>query len=397
VIIEFASRILASGVFAILAAFAARRLIFLFTLLRPVERHQAANSLYRPDVLILVPARDESASLPALVAALDKLDYPPDKLHTILINDGSTDSTGELMATAAARRPNWRALNLPATVGKAQALNLALAELNFGEIVYIFDVDHRPQPDCLRIAVAAFADSGVAGVSGRTIASNSLASPAAFYSAVEAMVHQLITMRGKDLLRLGPALLGSNNGYRRAALAQVGNFRPGAFLEDSDLTLALHRAGYITRFIPDAVSFHQAPASLRGYVRQHLRWGRGFNEVARTHLRSLMTDRSLSWPMRFELAIFSVGYLDRLALLVAIALALTGLSRPLMLWGIALSLGLPLSQILAAFIFDRARPGMWLRLPLVPLFFVLDAATAAWAMAATLLNRPRVWSKTERV
>jgi cellulose synthase/poly-beta-1,6-N-acetylglucosamine synthase-like glycosyltransferase len=233
-------------------------------------------------------------------------------------------------------------------------------------------------------------------VSGRTIAGNALASPAAFYSAVESMVHQLITMRGKDVLKLGPALLGSNNGYRRSALAEVGGFRPGAFLEDSDLTLSLHRAGYTTRFIPDAVSFHQAPTSIRGYVRQHLRWGRGFNDVARTHLKLLITNDSLSLPMRLELAIFSVGYLDRLALLAALIFAIFGIARPLMLLGLGLGLGLPLVQILAAFIFDRVLLGMWLRLPFVPLFFVLDAATAVWAMAATLLNLPRIWSKTER-
>lgn len=392
-IIELALRLLAAGVFAVLAVFAARRVIFLFTLLLA---KRIDDSLYTPTVLLLIPARDESVALPDLFVALDKLDYPGNKLRVVLINDDSTDATGEVAATAAAGRDNWHVLNLPANVGKAQALNLALTEHANGDIIYIFDVDHRPQPDCLRKAVSAFADSRVAGVSGRTIADNAQASPAAFYGAVESLVHQLITMRGKDVLKLGPALLGSNNGYRRSALAQVGGFRPGAFLEDSDLTLALHRAGYVTRFVPDAVSFHQAPISVRGYIRQHLRWGRGFNDVARTHLTSLITDNSLSLPMRIELAIFSVGYLDRLALLLALALALFDVSRPLMLWGVALSLGLPLIQILAAFIFDRARPGMWLRLPFVPFFFVLDAATAVWAMAATLLNLPRVWSKTER-
>ncbi|MEK7324804.1 MAG: hypothetical protein AAB217_06055, partial [Chloroflexota bacterium] len=110
-----------------------------------------------------------------------------------------------------------------------------------------------------------------------------------------------------------------------------------------------------------------------------------------------ITNYSLSLPMRIELAIFSVGYLDRLALLAAIVFAIFGIARPLMLLGLGLGLGLPLVQILAAFIFDRARLGMWLRLPFVPLFFVLDAVTAVWAMAATLLNLPRIWSKTERV
>lgn len=379
---------------AVLLIFAARRFVFLLTLFRPQPALAVTQSL--PAILLLIPIRDESASLPALFESLDGLEYPRQLLQVLLIDDGSTDESPQLMDKAVTGRSTWRVLHLPVSVGKAQALNKALAESNFGDLVYIFDADHRPRPDCLRVAAGAFADPRVAGVSGRTIAANALTSPAAYYSAVEGLVHQLVTMRGKDILRLGPALLGSNNGYRRVALAQVGGFRPGAFLEDSDLTLALHRAGYATRFIPQALSTHRAPSTVRGYIRQHARWGRGFNDVARAHTGAVLSDGRLSIPMRIELALFSLGYLDRSALLAAILLAALSIARAPLLWGIGLSLTLPMAQIVAAFIFDRAPWAMWLRLPLVPLFFALDAATATWALAATLLGLPRVWSKTER-
>lgn len=379
---------------AVLLLFAARRFVFLLTLFRPQLAFAVTPSL--PTILLLIPIRDESASLPALFESLDGLEYPDELLQVLLIDDGSTDESSQLMDSAVRERSGWRVLHLPVNVGKAQALNTALAGEAFGEIVYIFDADHRPRQDCLRVAASAFADPRVAGVSGRTIPSNALASPAAYYSAVEALVHQLVTMRGKDILRLSPALLGSNNGYRRAALAQVGGFRRGAFLEDSDLTLAFHRAGYTTRFIPQAVSTHRVPSTARGYVRQHARWGRGFNDVARAHTGAVLSDGRLSIPMRIELALFSLGYLDRLAFLAAILLAAFGVARLPLLIGIGLSLILPLAQIVGAFIFDRAPWAMWLRLPLLPLFFALDAATAAWALTATLLDLPRVWSKTER-
>lgn len=386
---------LALAVFVTLAVFSARRLLFTLSLVRSQPPLPDPQNL--PSILLVVPVYDESETLPALFAALDRLDYDQDKLKVALISDGSTDDTAQVMTAACEFRPNWQSIALPNNVGKSQALNIALGKCDFGEIAYIFDVDHRPRPDCLRRAAAAFANPRVAGVSGRTVPANALASPAAFYAAVELMVHQLITMRGKDVLALGPALLGSNNGYRRSALAEVGGFRPGAFLEDSDLTLSFYRAGYITRFILQAVSYHQVPQTVSGYIRQHLRWGRGFNEVARTHLSSLLADSRLSLLMRLELAIFSVGYLDRLALLAAILFAILGIFRPLMSLGIALALVLPFIQIIATLIFDRAPPGMWIRLPLTPAFFVLDAATAVWAMVATLLNLPRVWYKTERV
>jgi cellulose synthase/poly-beta-1,6-N-acetylglucosamine synthase-like glycosyltransferase len=253
----------------------------------------------------------------------------------------------------------------------------------------------------LRLIAAAFADARVAGVSGQMRVANALTSPAAYYAAIESLVNQFITMRSKDILRLGPALLGSNNTYRRSALQAVNGFRAGAFLEDSDLTVMLHRAGYITRYLPQAISYHHAPITLVGYIRQHLRWGRGFNDVTRTHLGAVLTDARLPWPMRIELGMFSLGYLDRLALLGVIALlffnwlfALT--FHVLLFTGISLSLGLPLLHILAVLHYDRAPLAMWLRLPLVPLFFALDAAVAVYSALASILNRPRQWHPTER-
>lgn len=388
------------ALFTILAVFAIRRLIFLLTLLRAQPPLTDPDTL--PDVLILVPARDEQASLPGLVAALDALDYPRERLQVVLIDDGSTDETGARMAAAAAARPGWRVVRLPRNVGKPQALNLALARHDFGEIVYVFDVDHRPQPDCLRRAVRAFADPRVAGVSGRTRPRNALVSPVAFYAAIESLVHQLVTVRGKDRLGLGPPLLGSNNGYRRTALMAVGGFRPGAFLEDSDLTLSLHLAGHTTRYVPEAVATLEVPFTIAGFARQHLRWGRGFNDVARAHLPALRRDRRLSLPMRLELALFSLGYLDRLALLGMLAVLVlsrwTGAGPAVtMAWiGIGLNLGLPFVQIVAALAFDRAPRAYWLRLPWVPVFFALDAGVAVWSLALTVLDRPRTWTRTER-
>ncbi len=386
--------ILSFTTLSILLLFTLRRLLFLLILLASSPSSPSFPSF---PVLLLIPARNESQTLPQLFGSLDALDYPKELLQVVLINDGSTDNTLALMIQAASARNNWHVLDLEKNVGKAQALNLALQKYSFGEIVYIFDADHRPQKDCLRVAVSAFNDPKVAGVSGRTIPSNTSSSPSAYYSTIESLVHQLVTMRGKDILRLGPALLGSNNGYRRAALNQVGGFRAGAFLEDSDLTLTLHRAGYLTRFIPNAISFHQAPFTLRGFIRQHLRWGRGFNDVARAHLFDLLRDSRLSLLMRLELALFSLGYLDRLALLLTLVLIVfpTDL-RPLLIGGVTVSLALPFIQIIAALVYDRASLAMWIRLPLVIPFFFLDIAIAVSAMAITLLNRPRLWHPTER-
>jgi cellulose synthase/poly-beta-1,6-N-acetylglucosamine synthase-like glycosyltransferase len=238
-------------------------------------------------------------------------------------------------------------------------------------------------------------------VNGLTRVVNPLVSPSAFYATVESYTNQLLTMRAKDRLGLAPALLGSNCAYRRELLSTLGGFRIGAFSEDSDLTVTFYREGYRIRFAQDAVSTQQVPESMDGYLKQHIRWGRGLNDVAKVHAWKVLTDRKLSLPLRVELLLFTAGYLDRLALLSALLLlvfsSLIGSALVLPLLGVILfSLATPLGQIVALFLKERMGMAMWIRLPLLPIFFAIDIFAAIRSMLDTLLNQPRLWTKTKR-
>jgi len=390
-------------VVAILLVFSIRRLIFTLAILPGSDQGSTSGLLgqpYLPEVLILVPCRDEVGMIPDLCQALSGLDYPSEKLQVVLIDDGSVDGTGQSMEEQSVSRPGWHVLKFANNKGKADSLNSALACFSFGEIIYIFDADHRPKADVIRRAAGYFYAPQVAAVTGFTQVLNPVASPSAFYSTVESYVNQLVTMRAKDRLGLAPALLGSNCAYRREPLIACGGFRYGALSEDSDLTVTFYRAGYRVRFMEDAVSYQQVPQSMDGYVKQHIRWGRGLNDVARVHSLETLKDRKLPGALRLELLLFTAGYLDRLALMSAILLA--GLSYLLegplflLLLIILFSLAMPLVQIVVLFFRERVDAAMWIRLPLVPVFFAIDIFAAMRAMWDTLLNQPRLWSKTER-
>lgn len=393
---------------ALLTLFNVRRLIFTLAALKPAPGRLPYSSSHIPhSVLILVACRNEAETLPGLIDSLARLEYPPERLRVALIDDGSTDGTRALTDLTAENHRGWWSIRFDTSRGKAQALNDALAQIAFGDVIAVYDADHRPEPKSLKRLIAAFDDPSVAGASGRAIPANATASLPAYYATAESLVHQLITMRAKDRLDLAPALLGSNCAYRRSALMEAGGFRPGALLEDSDLTLAFARRGYRLRFVPDSTARHQVPETAEGYVRQHLRWARGFNDVARDHAGAALLDQRLPLRLRIELALFSLGYVDRLALLAGLALKVVGSKprssdegrqtkdEPL---GTVLKIGLlmPLLQIAAALLIDRAPKAMWFRLPAVPLLFGLDILVAMRAMIESLLNRPRMWTKTQR-
>jgi cellulose synthase/poly-beta-1,6-N-acetylglucosamine synthase-like glycosyltransferase len=394
-------RLVALPIVLILVVFNLRRLLLTLAIFFAPRRRVLASTVPLPTVLILVPCRNEGSVLGGMGAALERLDYPCEKYRVVLVDDGSTDGTRARMQSLVAAHDNYALVAMPESVGKARALNAALAQHSFGEMIYIFDADHRPLPNAIRVAMRYFSEDSVAGVSGRTIPSNGLASPSAYYTTVESYVNQMLTMRAKDRLDLAPAMLGSNCAYRRRALEQCGGFPPGAFLEDSELTMRLCRAGYRLRFAEDAIAYQQVPQTAAGYLRQHARWGRGFNDIARNHALGLVRDSSVKPLLRLELLMFALGYLDRLALLGAGVFSILSLLLPNIVRfprGIlSLALGMPLIQIILLFAEQRVGAPMWVRLPFVPLFFALDILAALRAMLDSILNRARVWTTTERV
>jgi cellulose synthase/poly-beta-1,6-N-acetylglucosamine synthase-like glycosyltransferase len=347
------------------------------------------------------------------------LDYPRDQMRGVIVDDGSTDDTANVALSLASSRPWAQVESLTKNVGKAQALNQSLTPLPAGaspgeqsrsgwerriggeeEILVIYDADHRPSSASLRALVAPFTDSNVAAVSGQMRVVNGRASPAAFYTWVESHVNQFITMRGKDRLNLAPALLGANCAYRRSAFEAVGGFRPGSLLEDSDLTLAFALAGWRTRFAPDSVSEHHAPTTLRGHVKQHLRWNRGFHQVMGGRLSALWASPLLSLWLKVELTFFALGYTDRLALLAGALFTAIDFLRPgtfgFPWWAWLIYFGIPALEMVAALVIAREPFGMFARLIYVPFFFTLDIGIALWSSVLTIARRPFRWTMTER-
>ncbi|MFF3692810.1 glycosyltransferase [Streptomyces sp. NPDC002221] len=120
-----------------------------------------------PDVAVVVPARDEAEVLPLSLPSLLAQDYPG-RARVFLVDDGSSDGTGELARSLAEQHPG-----LPLTVvapgepepgwtGKLWALRqgMALARADEPEYLLLTDADIAHRPDSLRELVAAARGGG---------------------------------------------------------------------------------------------------------------------------------------------------------------------------------------------------------------------------------------------
>jgi len=127
---------------------------------RPVHR-----ASIEPLASVVIAMHNEAGVLQQKLQNLAELDYPREKLQIIIVSDGSSDGTYELLANSPI--PVER-ICLPAQQGKAVALNHGVQRAE-GEIVVFMDTRQRVLPSALRSLASGFADPSVGAVSGELV------------------------------------------------------------------------------------------------------------------------------------------------------------------------------------------------------------------------------------
>src|SRR5512133_646921 len=121
------------------------------------ERQQVDGmTIDYPGCTILIPAHNEAKVIDATLHAMRKLSYPPGKLEICVINDGSTDTTRDIVLRHASEDNRVRLFDVPAGEGgkgKSRALNLGIKTVH-SEIIAIDDADNTPDKDARHYLVA---------------------------------------------------------------------------------------------------------------------------------------------------------------------------------------------------------------------------------------------------
>jgi cellulose synthase/poly-beta-1,6-N-acetylglucosamine synthase-like glycosyltransferase len=140
-------------------------LLVIWASLRPARMRRAPHDQTEPPRLsIVMAARNEAERLPARIDNLRALDYPADRLEIIVVDDGSSDDTLDVLFQ---NRDLIHTVQGPA-LGKAAALNLGVARAT-GDVLVFADARQMFSPDALRALVEPLADPTVGGVTGELI------------------------------------------------------------------------------------------------------------------------------------------------------------------------------------------------------------------------------------
>ena len=121
---------------------------------------------YSPTISLVIAAYNEEESIRKKIINSLALEYPKEKMEIVIVSDGSTDRTNEIIGEFASKNRNLVLIKLKENKGKANALNKAVRRCN-GEIIVFSDATTIYKKDALKKLVPYFSDSQVGLVSGR--------------------------------------------------------------------------------------------------------------------------------------------------------------------------------------------------------------------------------------
>jgi cellulose synthase/poly-beta-1,6-N-acetylglucosamine synthase-like glycosyltransferase/peptidoglycan/xylan/chitin deacetylase (PgdA/CDA1 family) len=236
-------------------------------------------------VSVIVPAYNEKECIENTLRSLARSTHP---IEIVVVDDGSTDGTPEIAESLGL--PNVRVVR-QANAGKPAALNNGVRHARHG-IVVMMDGDTVFEPDTVRHLVQPFADPSVGAVAGNAKVGNRRTLIGA-WQHIEYVMGFNLDRRMYDLLRCMPTIPGAIGAFRRAAVLEVGGMSDDTLAEDTDVTIALHRAGWRVVYEEHARAWTEAPGSLRQLWSQRYRWSYGTMQALWKHRRSL-TDKGPS-------------------------------------------------------------------------------------------------------
>ncbi len=269
-----------------------------------------------PLVTIVISLHNEAKNIARLIDCLMKLDYPAARREIILVNDRSTDQTGELLKEAAGKIDNCRILTVSRVdedfAPKKFALDLAIRQAK-GEIILLTDADGRPGSKWVQQMVAQFFEN-VGMVLGHapydqagdkhTIAFQLLRIEYFSHAAIAAATTGL----GFPL-----TCVGTNLAYRRSVYLDIGGFGDMRHIHTGDDDLFLQRVRDKTdwkisyAFDPQTFVPNAAPDNWSIFHNQRLRYA----------------SKGFIYPKWFTITLL-LFYLFNLFLLLITIAALTG-------------------------------------------------------------------------
>lgn len=248
-----------------------------------------------PFVSIFIPAHNEEYTIEQTVRSVCGLDYHDEEgeplYELIVVNDGSTDNTGEILASLKKELPQIKIVTRhPPRSGKGKGfvLNDALT-LSRGEIIGVFDADTQIKPEYLKTTVN-YLNGDVDGVQTRVKMFNKNENFLARMQHVEFSTFGN-TLIAKDNIDHTGFLGGNGQFVKKQAIVDCGRWDGFAVTEDLNLAIKIILNGGKIRYCGDVAVYQEAVTNWRAFFRQRTRWAIGNFETLFVYLPQIVRSK----------------------------------------------------------------------------------------------------------
>jgi mycofactocin glycosyltransferase len=247
----------------------------------------AADPGFTPSVTVIVPTRDRADDLDECLAALDRLDYPRDRLEVLVVDDGSADPAG---VTDVVTRHGGRLLVNQGNRGPSYSRNRAARE-GAGEILAFVDSDCVAGPGWLRELTPYFSWDRVGAVGGRVVGyytESRLDRYEEVASPLDMGRRPVLEARGAGTFYVPTC----NLLVRRSVFEDLGGLREDLLVgEDVDFCWRLRAGDDYLVYAPEGMVRHKHRDSLGGMLRRRADYG-----TSEAPLYALHTDKRKRFP-----------------------------------------------------------------------------------------------------
>jgi len=246
-----------------------------------------------PMVSILIPAHNEENTIERCVRSLSEMDYYHDgekNFEIIVINDGSTDNTGEVLENLkneveclriVTRRPPRSGK------GKGYVLNDGV-KMAQGEAIAVFDADSRVDSDFLKKIIPYLNGDKVVGVQSRVRMYNKDQNLLTSMQEAEFAIFGNVILRSRDIMGKNGFLGGNGQITTKKVMEEIEGWDGFAVTEDLNLSIKLMLKGYKIRYCGEAEVWQEAVPLWKPFFRQRVRWATGNLETLFVYLAPII-------------------------------------------------------------------------------------------------------------
>lgn len=238
---------------------------------------------YFPSVTFVIPCKNEGEAIEKTISKCFAVDYPKHLVEVIVINDGSTDNTRDVLYSLQPTYPELVIVDWEVNRGKRHGMAEGFKRAK-GEIIVQLDSDSYIEPSTFREIVAPFYDESIGAVCAHADPENADQNLLTRMQAAYYFMSFRLLKAAESAFYSVFCCSGCSSAYRKSLVMPIMDTwlnehffgLPVTWGDDRGLTNWVLKLGHRTIYTDKAQAFTICPDNLKQLLKQQIRWKKGW-------------------------------------------------------------------------------------------------------------------------